>query len=159
MTNRKKVSVGGISFDDKGRILLVNPSYKERWDLPGGILEVGEDPVTGLRREIREELGIECRVGELRAVDYGASDWEGAEIIMLTFFVELAARTPQDFDFTDGEITEVAFHDPVEALALVTPRMSDRLRVALRMASGGEHGILVRRPLDPLADVWESAHR
>ena len=155
MTNRKKVSVGGIAFDEKGRILLVNPSYKARWDLPGGILEAGEDPVTGLRREIREELGVDCRVGELRAVDYGASDWEGAEIVMMTFFVELDARTPQDFDFADGEITEVAYHDPVTALTMVTPRMTDRLRVALRMVPEGEHGILVRRPLP----TGEPAHR
>src|SRR6266481_5982888 len=102
MTSRKKVSVGGIAFDDDGWILLVNPSYKARWDLPGGILESGEDPVTGLQREISEELGVECRVGELRAVDYGASDWEGAEIIMLTFFVELSPCAPRAFNFSDG---------------------------------------------------------
>ncbi|MET7573534.1 NUDIX hydrolase [Streptomyces sp. NPDC005492] len=155
MTNRKKVSVGGISFDGEGRILLVNPSYKDRWDLPGGILEAGEDPVGGLRREIREELGVDCRVGQLRSVDYGASDWEGAEVLMLTFFVELDARSPQDFDFVDGEITEVAYHTPETALTMVTPRMTDRLKVALGLVPDGGHGILVRRPL-PAA---EPSHR
>jgi 8-oxo-dGTP diphosphatase len=148
MNGRKKVSVGGIAFDDRGRILLVNPSYKARWDLPGGILEAGEDPVTGLRREIGEELGVDCRVGELRAVDYGASDWEGAEVIMLTFLVELSQATPQAFKLTDGEITEAEYHDPATALTMVTARMRDRLRLALRMVPLGEHGILVRRPLD-----------
>ena len=147
MTNRKKVSAGGIAFDTDGRILLVNPSYKARWDLPGGILEAGEDPITGLRREIREELGVDCRVGALRAVDYGASDWEGAEIIMLTFLVELDGKSPADFDFSDGEITEVAYHDPQVALTMVTPRMTDRLRVALELVPAGQHGILVCRPL------------
>ena len=146
MKGRKKVSVGGIAFDGEGRILLVNPSYKARWDLPGGILEPGEDPVTGLRREISEELGVDCRVGELRAVDYGVSDWEGAEVIMLTFLVELSRTGPRDFELADGEITEAEFHDPVTALTMVTPRMSDRLRVALRMVPLGEHGILVQRP-------------
>ncbi len=153
MTNRKKVSVGGISLDGEGHILLVNPSYKERWDLPGGILEAGEDPVTGLRREIREELGIDCQVGELRAVDYGASDWEGAEVLMLTFMVRLDTCSPADFDFADGEITEAAYHEPETALTMVTPRMTDRLRVALRLAPDGDHGILVRRPLPTAGPV------
>jgi ADP-ribose pyrophosphatase YjhB (NUDIX family) len=146
MTGRKKVSVAGIAFDDDGRILLVNPSYKERWDLPGGILERGEDPVSGLRREIVEELGLECRVGELRAVDYGASDWEGAEVIMLTFTIELSQHALQDFELADEEIAEAAFHYPEDALTMVTPRMSDRLRVALRLVPAGQHGILVKRP-------------
>jgi ADP-ribose pyrophosphatase YjhB (NUDIX family) len=145
MTGRKKVSVGGIAVDGRGRILLVNPSYKARWDLPGGILEPGEDPVSGLRREIAEELGVGCTVGELRAVDYGASDWEGAEVIMLTFLVDLSPAAPDAFDFTDGEITEAAFHDPGQALAMVTPRMADRLRVALRLVPAGRHGIFVQR--------------
>jgi ADP-ribose pyrophosphatase YjhB (NUDIX family) len=149
MTNRKKVSVGGIARDRDGRILLVNPSYKERWDLPGGILERGEDPAAGLRREIAEELGVRCRVGELRAVDYGAADWEGAEVITLTFLVDLQPATPAAFDFTDGEIAEAAFYPSADALELVTPRMSDRLRVALRLVAAGPHGILVQRPLPP----------
>jgi hypothetical protein len=82
-------------------------------------------------------------------VDYGAADWEGAEIVMLTFLVELRPDTPAAFDFTDGEITEAAFHAPAQALAMVTPRMSDRLRVALRLVPVGQHGIYVQRPLPP----------
>ena len=48
--------------DDGSRILLARRAYEPdagKWDVPGGFLEEGEDPVAGLRRELREEAGIE----------------------------------------------------------------------------------------------------
>ena len=54
-------------LDDDGRILLARRAYEPdagKWDVPGGFLEEGEDPVAGLRRELREEAGIEVEVGD-----------------------------------------------------------------------------------------------
>lgn len=148
-TIRKKVSVGGLCQAEDGRILLVNPTYKDRWDLPGGILEAGESPVAGLRREIREELSVDCRVGPLGAVDYGRADWEDAEVIMLTFHVELEPGDPERFRLQDGELSEVRFVEVEKALEMVTPRMRDRLRVALGLVPDGPHGMFVWRPEQP----------
>lgn len=145
----KKISVGALVLDQQDRLLLVNPSYKERWDLPGGILERHEDPVSGLVREVREELGVDCRVGELRAVDYGSSDWEGAEVILLTFSATLTPADPARFTLAPGELLEAAYVEVERAIGMVTPRMSDRLGVALGLVPPGPHGILVDRPPQP----------
>ena len=51
-----------------GRVVLVRRRYAPlagRWSLPGGAIEVGETLCDGLRRELREEIGIETRVGPL----------------------------------------------------------------------------------------------
>jgi ADP-ribose pyrophosphatase YjhB (NUDIX family) len=54
-------AVQGLLVRD-GRVLLVRRAFEPRrgyWDLPGGFLEEGEEPLAGLRREFREETGLE----------------------------------------------------------------------------------------------------
>src|SRR5690606_12767250 len=54
---RKRVSAGCLLFDEAGRLLIVNPTYKDGWEIPGGAVEANESPLDGCIREIREELG------------------------------------------------------------------------------------------------------
>jgi 8-oxo-dGTP diphosphatase len=48
-----------ILLDDRGQVLIVQPSYKQRWHLTGGYVHVGETPAQAVAREVREELDIE----------------------------------------------------------------------------------------------------
>ncbi|TDT31580.1 ADP-ribose pyrophosphatase YjhB (NUDIX family) [Streptomyces sp. BK208] len=58
--------------DGDGRVLLVEPNYREGWTLPGGTVESdgGESPRRGAWRETLEEVGLDVRVGRLLAVDW-----------------------------------------------------------------------------------------
>ena len=56
---RHSVSVAGIVVDDYGRALLIRRLDNRRWEPPGGVLELGEAIHDGLRREIREETGLD----------------------------------------------------------------------------------------------------
>lgn len=58
--------------DADGRILLVEPNYREGWALPGGTVESddGETPRQGARRETAEEIGLDIEPGRLLAVDW-----------------------------------------------------------------------------------------
>lgn len=58
--------------DTEGRVLLVEPNYRDGWALPGGTVESdeGETPRQGARRETAEEIGLDVELGALLAVDW-----------------------------------------------------------------------------------------
>ena len=61
------VAIGGVVVDEH-RVLLVRRArepLKGHWTLPGGLLEVGESLTEGVRREVREETGLEVTPLEL----------------------------------------------------------------------------------------------
>ncbi|MFB7368754.1 NUDIX domain-containing protein [Streptomyces sp. NPDC056222] len=58
--------------DAAGRVLIVEPNYREGWVLPGGTIEsdAGETPRQAARRETAEEIGLDVELGALLAVDW-----------------------------------------------------------------------------------------
>ena len=68
---RVPASAGALLFDERGRLLVLNPTYKRHWTIPGGQLEAeGETPWQACRRETREECGIDIERGRLVCVDF-----------------------------------------------------------------------------------------
>jgi len=68
---RIPVSSGALIFDPAGRLLVLKPTYKAGWTIPGGQMEAdGETPWEACRREVREECGLEVRAGTLVCVDF-----------------------------------------------------------------------------------------
>ncbi len=57
-------TVGAMCFieRDDGALLLVRHSYRERWGVPGGLLQRGERARDGAMREVSEEVGIEIEL-------------------------------------------------------------------------------------------------
>jgi 8-oxo-dGTP pyrophosphatase MutT (NUDIX family) len=64
-------SAGALIFDRKGRLLILKPTYKSGWTIPGGVMEAdGESPWEACKREVREECGLTVRAGRLACVDF-----------------------------------------------------------------------------------------
>ena len=58
---RFTVTAGAVIFNDRRQVLLLKHRFRagSGWGLPGGFLERGEQPIEALRRELREEIGLE----------------------------------------------------------------------------------------------------
>ena len=65
---RHSVSVAGVITDDHGRALLIQRRDNHHWEPPGGVLELGESIHDGLRREVREETGLDVEPVTLTGV-------------------------------------------------------------------------------------------
>ncbi len=78
-----RVAAGALFLDSVGRVLLVHPTYKDSWDIPGGYVEQGESPAAACRREVAEELGLDRQPRRLLAVDWAPHEREGDKLLFL----------------------------------------------------------------------------
>ncbi len=93
------VGVGAIIVDNQGRLLLARRGTKAKnerglWEFPGGSVELGETLAEALRREMREEFGIEITVGELLDVIDHILKEEGQHWVSPTYICTIASGEP-----------------------------------------------------------------
>lgn len=87
-TSGPVVSVGGVARDGEGRLLVVrraNPPAAGLWTLPGGKVRRGERLADAVRREFREETGLDVGVGDL--VGVAEAIGEDSHYVILDFHV------------------------------------------------------------------------
>lgn len=86
----------GILRNPTGELLVCELTYKQEWDLPGGVVDPHESPATCLEREVREELGLDVTAGRLLAVNWlpPYRGWDDA----LQFLFDLGTIDPDVLD-------------------------------------------------------------
>ena len=89
--SRRKLVVAALVRDEVGRILLSRRREDQPmgglWELPGGKVEEGEAPSEALRREIEEELGVSCAVGEIFDVVFHR--YPAFDVLLLVYWCDL----------------------------------------------------------------------
>jgi 8-oxo-dGTP diphosphatase len=65
---------GALFRDARECVLLVKPTYKDGWEIPGGAIEPGESPRSCCLRELSEELGLDLEIGRLLVFDWLPAD-------------------------------------------------------------------------------------
>ena len=120
---KKRMGAMAVVFNQEGQLLIVKPSYKERWLFPGGAVEANESPKAACIREVREELGIELTHLQFLCVDYVPANTEKDESVQFVFYCgELSAGSKIQVD--GKEITDYRFVDFDEAVRLLGPGRS-----------------------------------
>lgn len=134
-------SAGVLFHDDQHRVMLVKPTGRAEWEIPGGVVEVraGEVPITTGRREVSEELGLDLLLGRLLAVDTVPQGQDHAPMMAFVFDGGvLSAEQHAAIRFVDGEIERYDYVDPEHLDGLVVPRLARRITASARHARTGE---------------------
>lgn len=132
----KRIGAGLICRDPDGRVLLVQPTYKPMWEVPGGIVEAGESPAAAAAREAREELGIDLEIGRLLVVDWLPVRPPKTEGVMMLFDGGLLTdEQTEDFKLPADELVGWAFFDTADLDSVLPEHMARRVRVALDLIS------------------------
>jgi 8-oxo-dGTP diphosphatase len=118
-----------------GDILMVQPTYKEPLELPGGYVEFDESPVEACLREVREELGIGIALGGLLVVDWAPAPREGEKILFIFDGGQLSAGQEADIKLRESEVSSWGYY-PLPSIEARTPaRLSRRIRQAAQADS------------------------
>jgi 8-oxo-dGTP diphosphatase len=148
--SRAYVAAGVLFFDDAHRILLVQPTYKDHWDIPGGYVETGETPAQAAAREVHEELDLETPVGPLLVADWAPHPDEGDKLLIIFDGGTLTADQIDGIRLQADELASYAFRNPAEAVTLLIPRLGRRVAAAIDAHQAGrttylERGVLHAR--------------
>jgi 8-oxo-dGTP diphosphatase len=119
---KKRIAAGALILNDKGQLLLVKPTYKETWEVPGGITELNESPRACVEREIKEQMGLELSISKLLCLDYVADLPEKGDSLQMIFdggvlseeqikAIKLQAEELSEFRFFDANNIDVIFKD------------------------------------------------
>jgi 8-oxo-dGTP diphosphatase len=135
---RIPASSGALIFDGRGRLLIADPTYKEHWTIPGGIMEAdGETPWEACRREVREEVGLSVERGRLVAVDFLRPRPAKPGGMRFLFHCGVLADGVLDtITLQEEELSEYRLLDPAEALPLLSGPLRRRVGAALEAGSG-----------------------
>ncbi|MFE7543516.1 NUDIX domain-containing protein [Streptomyces platensis] len=139
---RPRMASGALFFDDQGQVMMLEPTYKDYREIPGGYVETGESPLQACVREVREELGISPEIGRLLAVDWAPSPAEGDKILYLFDGGVLSTELRDRIQLQTAEIGAYGFH-PLDAVAdLTIPRLARRIVAAAVARAEGRVGYL-----------------
>ena len=137
---RPRTAAGVLFFDESDRVLLVKPTYKQGWEIPGGYVQPGESPSDAAAREVREEIGLVVPVGRLLVVDWAPNDRDGDKVLFVFDGGVLPASTTIVVDGV--EIEEHGYFRDDEVDELLIPRLARRVHAAITHRSSNTSGYL-----------------
>jgi 8-oxo-dGTP pyrophosphatase MutT (NUDIX family) len=127
-------SAGAMVFDRQGRLLILKPTYKSGWTIPGGVMEAdGETPWDACRREVREETGIVVTAGRLACMDFRRP--KPGNPGGIRFLFDCGAVTDEDLAAISLQAEEISEHrlaPLAQALDLLRGPIRRRVRAAVR---------------------------
>jgi 8-oxo-dGTP diphosphatase len=147
------MGAGVLIRDAHGRVLLVEPTYKETWEIPGGSVDADESPRMTCVREVQEELGLRLEVGRLLCMEWQGPEPDRSESLMFVYDGGVlddasSIRIPED------ELASYRFFEPEEIGSVMIDRLVRRVKASLSALGDGtvaelQDGVVVEIGLGP----------
>ncbi len=127
---RKRMGTGCLFFNDQGKMLILKPTYKNNWLLPGGVIEANESPRQACIREVKEEIGIDCQPSRLLCVDYVGDRLNNIESVQFVFLGGIIANETK-ISLPEQEISTYQFLESKTAVSMLGVHSQSRLENCL----------------------------
>ncbi len=132
LLNGATVGARALVINESGSVLLVRHTYRSGWHTPGGGVNSDESPVTAIRRELIEEVGLTI-LGEPKLLHIYVSTYRFVTDYPIFYLVENYEGTARNCD--GSEIAEVIWVTPEEAISITGSKTSAFLRDYFNQAS------------------------
>jgi 8-oxo-dGTP diphosphatase len=130
---RKRMGAGVLFTNAAGLVLLVEPTYKDEWEIPGGSVEADESPFTAAAREVHEELGLVVTPGRLLVADWVAAREGRTEAVGFIYAGEvLDLAREAEIQLPADELRSWAWCNPAQAETLLSKFLARRVSAALQ---------------------------
>jgi 8-oxo-dGTP diphosphatase len=134
---RARQGAGALVTTNDGRVVMIDTTYSDFYEVPGGAVELGENAPLACARECREELGMEISIGRLLALDHQCDGGQWGDSVMYVYdggSVEPEMLVSQG---TDAEVAAIVLVEPADLDSVTIPRLANRVRGALAARSQG----------------------
>jgi 8-oxo-dGTP pyrophosphatase MutT (NUDIX family) len=133
------MAAGVLFCNPTGHVLLVKPTYKEGFDIPGGYVQPGESPAAAAIREVQEELGFAPTLGRILVTDWAPAPAEGDKVLFVFDGGILDDADTVRIKVDGVEISDFAFHDPDVLGEVLIERLARRVRAAADVRNTDRH--------------------
>lgn len=131
------IAAAGVVINEKDEILMVK-THNAGWVFPGGQVEVGENVIDAVKREIMEEAGVEIEVGELFCVSSNTGKYpgyNGVKEVPTKIMLDFVCRAKGGIPRPSEENSESAYVPKDEVLKLIqAPAIMERFKAFLEYA-------------------------
>jgi ADP-ribose pyrophosphatase YjhB (NUDIX family) len=134
------VAVAGFIENDRGEILLVKNTHNQVYTVVGGQVEVGENLIDALKREVLEETGTRIEVGKLICVSSNTCTYQGHHgygIVPTKVMLDFSCTYIDGELRTSDENSETLWVKKEDVLKyIVVPNLAERFKAFLADNSG-----------------------
>lgn len=136
---KKRMGSGVIFLNENDEVLIVKPSYKDHWSIPGGTVDDNESPRQTAIREVKEEIGLTIESIRFLCIDYSSkeSDEKNESLQFIFYGGVLSDDKISIIKLDDKELVEFRFVSTAEAEKLLGHKLVKRLSNCLNAIKTG----------------------